>query len=189
MLKNSKKKKSKLTHLVILILISYSLAQTQNLAKLNIPSLNNLISVHEESGAMYTFNGSAGISIYTRSGQSTISTYNTNHRSLVNVYDISSINYGQIIYGNHLAMIVQTTGNSNLRLQVQKYDLGQPPQSFGSGTGSVIEADLQTADTSGMYNIDWYLSQPDKLFVLCNTKRTTYLAQYTVTSGFLTYVQ
>ena len=100
-----RKTKTKSSQLVILILISCSIVQAQNLQTLSLPNSVARMSVDEESGAMYIFVGEMYIKIYERSNPTDIQVLGANLQSLNdNDYKIW---YGQIIHNKNLAVIIE----------------------------------------------------------------------------------
>jgi hypothetical protein len=115
--------KIKLRHLVILILLNYSLAQNINKKSLNVQYQTVQMSIDDNSGAMYSFNGSSSARFYHRSG---VNTVNQSNVSIQGGF-VGNIYYGQVVTNNHLALIVTKINSPNLHLQVHNYDIGNPP--------------------------------------------------------------
>jgi hypothetical protein len=81
------------------------------------------MSIDDNSGAMYSFNGSSSVRFYHRSDLNAI------NQSNVSIQDgfVDKIYYGQVVTNNHLALIVTKINGLDLLLQVHAYDYGNPP--------------------------------------------------------------
>ena len=89
--------------------------------------MTNIISVDQQSGAMYTFVGTLEIKVYIRAGASLINYQTVSFFENYNGTEtVGRVWYGQIVHNKHMAMIISNSSNQ-LFFQVHKYKNGIPP--------------------------------------------------------------
>lgn len=167
--------------ILMILLIGNILSQTQNLHQIQESAQTQYKSVHQNSGAMYSFQQGTGIKIFTRSDPTSF---------LTNLVDFNSsgldtVMYGQIIEGNHLALIVKKTASSSIFLQIHKFVSGNPPDKF-SGL-DIVEHQLGSQNTNFQnFDIDWGTNSSNTKLYLGIVASGVYIFNFNIQGGFLT---
>jgi hypothetical protein len=133
------------------------------------------MSVDEESGAMYSFQGSPPIIKYYR--RSTSTEFQSDVISYDNV-SVVKVRYGQIIHGKHLALIVTKTNFDTQRLyfQLHEYLGGEPPKSFKLNTFIEQILPIPSSEPTS-FDIDWAVAPNGNLYI-ATTWNGVYISEY-----------
>jgi hypothetical protein len=140
-----------LKHLVVVVMITYSLGSTENLKKSTVTGSNKYVSIDHMTGAMYTFANSDDKKILVSQRLSTNGSITDLEVSYTQT-NITSVHYGKLIDDNNLALIVTKDNIVNYVLQIHKFQSGNPASTFSS---TIMEQTLGPSNISApSFDID-----------------------------------